>query len=441
MKRQLLFSLLLLPFFLGAQVVTPLPDMPESVSNNAVVAAPVDGTMYVYSFAGIDSTKLWSGIHKKAWRYNTDTQIWESIPDLPNGNGRIAAGANLVKNKIYIIGGYEVFANGGEVSFETVHIYDPQSNTYLADGSPIPTPIDDQVQAVWRDSLIYVITGWSNNGNVEDVQIYNPSSDTWLEGTSLPLGEPNESDDFLVFGASGTIIGDTIYYSGGALGGFQGGSVFPPTTHFRKGYINPDDPTEITWTGEQEILGRGYRMAAGNWNDQQAVWIGGSTITYNYNGIDYNGSGGVAPTTRVVSYDPSLGQLVTFPDYIPARMDLRGLGQIGPDRYIIAGGMVEDQTVTNQVFELQLDLPTGTFTPLALERLNIYPNPSSLIAWAETPDRGILDVYDPQGRLIWSKTVEKGTQTLPIAEWAPGLYRLYWSNTRGDVQLGNLMIQ
>ncbi len=439
MKRPLLFSLLLLPFFLSAQVVTPLPDMPEAVSNNAVVAAPVDGTTYVYSFAGIDSTKLWSGIHKKAWRYNTETQVWESIPELPNGNGRIAAGASLVKDKIYIIGGYEVFANGGEVSFETVHIYDPQSNTYLADGSPIPTPIDDQVQAVWRDSLIYVVTGWSNTGNTGKVQIYNPSDDTWSSGTSVPTSQDYETD-FYVFGASGTIIGDTIYYLGGASG-YPFGPVFPATTHLRKGYINPDDPMEITWTGEELANGRGYRMAAGHWNNQQAVWIGGSTITYNYNGIDYNGSGGVPPITRVLSYDPAIGQLTTFLDYIPATMDLRGLGQIGPDRYIIAGGMVEDQTVTNQVFELQLDLPTSTFAPIALERLNIYPNPSSLIAWVDTPDQGILDVYDPQGRLIWSNTVEAGTQTLPIAEWASGLYRLYWSNTQGEIQIGNLMIQ
>ena len=110
--------------------------MPEAVSNNAVVAAPVDGTMYVYSFSGIDSTKIWSGIHKKAWRYNTQTQIWEAIPELPSGNGRIAAGASLIKDKIYIIGGYEVFPNGSEVSYDQVHIYDPATNSYLPDGTP-----------------------------------------------------------------------------------------------------------------------------------------------------------------------------------------------------------------------------------------------------------------------------------------------------------------
>ena len=163
---------------------------------------------------------------------------------------------------------------------------------------PIPTPIDDQVQATWRDSLIYVVTGWSNNGNVGKVQIYNPNTNTWEEGTPVPTS-PNYETDYYVFGGSGTIIGDTLYYIGGASGYFLG-PVFPATTHLRKGYINPEDPTEITWSGEETNIARGYRMAAGHWNDQQAVWIGGSQITYNYNGIDYNGSGGVPPTTRVV---------------------------------------------------------------------------------------------------------------------------------------------
>ena len=56
-------------------------------------------------------------------------------------------------------------------------------------------------------------------------------------------------------------------------------------------------------------------------------------------------------------------------------MDLRGLGQIGPDRYIIAGGMIEGQQVTNTVFELQLDLPTGIIDRSKFEKLSILSQP------------------------------------------------------------------
>ena len=191
---------------------TEINSMPERISNNAVTQG-VDGSgnINVYSFSGIDSTKLYSGINLKSYRYNVTTALWETIASLPDGQGKIAAGASTIKNKIYIIGGYHVNANGSEVSSAKVHVYDPTTNTYLLDGAEIPVPIDDHVQAVWRDSLIYVVTGWSNNNNVPDVQIYDPAHDNWLIGTATP-----NITQYKMFGASGVIIGDTIYYNGGS---------------------------------------------------------------------------------------------------------------------------------------------------------------------------------------------------------------------------------
>ena len=122
--RYLVFSLAFLsPFLLCAQHYETLEPIPEPVSNNAVCAAMVDGVPHVYSFSGIDGTKLFSGIHKRAWSYNVDMEVWSDIPELPLGAGRIAAGASTVKNKIYIIGGYQVFSNGSEASFNNCLLY------------------------------------------------------------------------------------------------------------------------------------------------------------------------------------------------------------------------------------------------------------------------------------------------------------------------------
>lgn len=99
----------LLNFDLAAQhwEVTEMATMPERVSNAAVTAGNVNGADYVYSFAGIDSTKLFSGIHLRSFRYNVQADSWEVIPPLPDdaGMGKIAASADRVGNIIYIIGG------------------------------------------------------------------------------------------------------------------------------------------------------------------------------------------------------------------------------------------------------------------------------------------------------------------------------------------------
>jgi len=50
--------------------IDSMATMPEKVSNNAVCEGFIGNNPYVYSFAGIDSTKNWAGIHLKAWRYD-----------------------------------------------------------------------------------------------------------------------------------------------------------------------------------------------------------------------------------------------------------------------------------------------------------------------------------------------------------------------------------
>ncbi|MGB1248877.1 MAG: Kelch repeat-containing protein, partial [Chitinophagales bacterium] len=255
MKNVLFSFFCIIAFFhLQAQLeVTEIGALPEAVSNNAVCEGYVNGIPYLFSFSGIDTSKVYSGIHLKSFRYNITTGQSEQIGDLPDNNGKIAAGASRIGNIIYIAGGYHVAANGSETSSAKMHRYDINNNVFLTDGADIPVATDDHVQAVWRDSLIYLITGWSNTGNIPDVQIYNPTTDTWLVGTPTPNNHQYKS-----FGASGTILDDTIFYFGGAASS----AGFGIQNQVRKGVINPIDPTDITWSIDTpEIAIVGYRMA------------------------------------------------------------------------------------------------------------------------------------------------------------------------------------
>jgi len=163
----------------GAQIsVEEVGTLPEAVANNAVCEGFIGDKAYLFSFGGIDTSKQHGGIHLKSFRYNIETGESIQLADLPDDMGKIAAGASRIGNIIYIAGGYHVFPNGSEVSSDKMHRYDIANNVFLSDGAPIPIPIDDQVQAVWRDSLIFIATGWSNSGNVPNVQIYNPTEDS-----------------------------------------------------------------------------------------------------------------------------------------------------------------------------------------------------------------------------------------------------------------------
>ncbi len=93
MKITIFFILLLVfCYTTNAQVtITEVSTFPERVSNNAVCEGFIDNTPYIFSFGGIDSSKVYSGIHLKSFRYNTQTGTTIQIPDLPDSSQQLLA--------------------------------------------------------------------------------------------------------------------------------------------------------------------------------------------------------------------------------------------------------------------------------------------------------------------------------------------------------------
>jgi hypothetical protein len=366
--RVLIYTIIIL-FGINAKAqnvtITEMSSMPKAISNNAVTEGFINGNPYVFSFGGIDSSKSHSGITNESYRYDVINDSWDTIAPLPSSTAHIAAAASNVNGIIYIIGGYSVAPNGNEVSSNKVHRYNPITNSYLSDGVNIPIAIDDHVQAIYNDSLIYIATGWSNSTNVNNVQIYDTYNNSWQTGVTVP-GYFDR-----VFGSTGTIIGDTIYYFGGA----NLGSNFPVSNRLRKGYIDPSNPRFITWSWSiPSPLVNAYRPACTSFKNRP-IWIGGSSVSYNYDGIAYNGSGGVVPTNKVIEYSNSqINDLTPQNSLIP--MDLRGVASISDSIKFIVGGMIANQQVSNKTLRLKIDLTTDIKTIKWNEEYYLYPNPN-----------------------------------------------------------------
>jgi len=433
MTRILLFillsSLLLDLTAQGIWQVTELADMPEPVSNNAVATYG----NYVYSFMGIDSTKLYSGIHLKGFRYDIANNSWDTIPPVPDNLSRIAASASQVNGKIYIVGGYHVYSNQSEVSSDKLFVYDPVSNSFSS-GADVPIATDDHIQCVWNDSLIYVISGWSNPGqNITDVQIYNPALDTWSVGVSVPAGS-----DYKAFGASGVIVNNSIYYAGGVSDGWG----FPIISKMRFGTIDPIDPTQITWTVLDDSLAALYRSGAAVVNDQP-TWLGGADTPYNYNGLAYGTNLGVEPLDGVTWYDPLNQSLNIDAAAISPIMDLRGLANIDSNKFIIAGGMGPGQKVSNKTYLLEYTAADGVRNeqPSSENALFIFPNPVKYkISLGDNSNDRLLrwEIIDVLGRSI-DKGQEFPKEGLSIHSLDKGLYSLKLF-TGEEVLLGKFVV-
>jgi hypothetical protein len=318
-------------------VWTAGPPLPAAVSNNAVAAAATPDGVSVFSFLGMDSTKVWSGATTAAYRWDVGSgNGWRELAPLP-GPGRLAATAQAMAGKVYVIGGYTVAEDGAERSVPTLDIFDPVAESWSR-GADIPVPTDDAVSGVWRDSLIALVSGWHDRGNVADVQWYDPAEDVWSPASPIQ-GTP-------VFGHTGTVAGDRIVYVDGAQV-VEGTPRFVPDTASWQGTVDRAEPARVQWSRVVQHPGPVLYRAAGAVVDEVALFLGGSSNPYNFNGIGYNGVPS-EPLHQVLAFWPS-GTWTTLEPPPVATMDHRQLGVAGGQVFLV-GGMESGRRVSDGVW-------------------------------------------------------------------------------------------
>jgi N-acetylneuraminic acid mutarotase len=327
----------------GAGAADCVPALPEAHANNAVAATEVDGKPALFSFAGLRTGKSWQDTSKDAFMYQAGDSGWHKLPDLPVDGGRLAATAEAVGGKVYFFGGYSVAKDGSEASEPENFVFDPVAGTYtrIAD---MPLPVDDAVSFVYQARYIYLVSGWHNEGNVRDVQVYDVATDSWSKASDYP-GSP-------VFGHAGGIVGNRFVIADGVavVGESEDGKrQFDTVNEGWMGIIDENDPTTITYRRLPQLPGRGhYRMGGeGDTEGNRVLFVGGTPNAYNYNGIGYNGAPS-KPQKHVFAWDFARDNWVAYEDKPVASMDHRGLVHWQGD-WITIGGLTGAQQVTAEI--------------------------------------------------------------------------------------------
>lgn len=321
------------------------PSLPRPVTNNAVAAAQLGDRVSVFSFLGLDSTKAWSGVTDAAFRWDVGDGEWRELDPVP-GPGRLAATAQVVGGRVYVIGGYTVAEDGAERSVPDVNVFDPATESW-ARAADIPVPADDAVSGVWRDSLIVLVSGWHDTGNVRDVQIYDPARDRWTASTPI-AGVP-------VFGHTGAVVGDHVVYADGT-------AVVEPRPRFaiqvsswvgRIATTAGEGAPGIDWREATPHPGPPLYRSAGGAGGGLALFIGGSPNPYNYDGVGYDGEPS-EPVRQTLGYDPLADTWQTLPAPPVATMDHRNAPVAG-GRLFLVGGMRAGQVVGDEVWFVEVE--------------------------------------------------------------------------------------
>ena len=143
----------------------------------------------------------------------SDTTNWIEVnsSDGTTPVERHEAGMLAIENKLYLMGG-----RGNK----PVSVYDAENNNWINKAAP---PIElHHFQPVNIDGKAYVVGamtgGYPNEDNVANIYIYDPKSDQWSIGDSIP-------DDRRRGGAGAVLHNGKIYIVGGNTRGHNGGAV------------------------------------------------------------------------------------------------------------------------------------------------------------------------------------------------------------------------
>jgi N-acetylneuraminic acid mutarotase len=191
---------------------TTLAPLPES-SSNTIGAAVIDGKIYrigwptcekydteTNNWITIASVPVDSGGTVVAYQnkiyliggnptqvYDPVTDTWENRTSIPTK--RMSLQANVVAEKIYLIGGRMPAGLYQIVPSSSNDVYDPATDSW-SQMAPIPVPVMGYASVV-LDDKIYIISGGNTNSDclpTNLVQIFDPETNQWTNGTSIPNG-------------------------------------------------------------------------------------------------------------------------------------------------------------------------------------------------------------------------------------------------------------
>jgi N-acetylneuraminic acid mutarotase len=226
--------------------------------------------------------------------YDPATDTWENRTALPITI--YGYQANVVNDKIYVISGGKPAGLSITDPSEATYVYDPTTDSWST-MAPIPTPVDGYASAI-LDNKIYIIGGGTATGMMENatniVQIFNPQTNKWTNGTSMPTGVYKAG----ACSTSGIFAPKRIYVVGGNLYYNTGGILAPtfPGSDLNQVY----DPNTGNWSSAAALPESRWLVPLVNVNDTLYA-VGGRNASFVTTYVDTQTTWKYTPT----GYNPS----------------------------------------------------------------------------------------------------------------------------------------
>lgn len=284
-------------------------DWPDPFSPNANGA--MDNTTISFDLSEEANASLtlydWANVPVRTLNlYGNLAHAWQPRAQVPDTSGRSNAEAfKLSDGRVLLVGGLDV--NGKAVTKPSV--YEPATNTWQ-ERSPMPQLRYKPAIAKGSDGRIYVMGGYDSPFYpyypTTTVQIYDPESDSWTSGPSLPQG---------ISEGKAERIDDKIYVFGGSVGNpWNVKLIYNLSTGKWQSLTSPTLPggsDPVAYQGKLYLIGGYYTDSVYIYDPVGNTWKNGAptpvSASYSYAATVVGSDGliyAIGRTSRVDVYDP-----------------------------------------------------------------------------------------------------------------------------------------
>ena len=173
----------------------------------------------------------------------------------------------------------------------------------------------------------------------------------------------------------------------------------------------------------------GYRMGAATLQESTPLWIGGSEVAYNYDGISYGTGMGVDPYERILQYNPTSDKLTETMVNLPI-MDNREVAQLDQQSILVCGGMSPGQQVSNSTYLIDINFVSVEEGSIGNPIYFPYPSPSEELIFINNIATGLTyEIISVKGLSIKSGVYQ--SSGIEVMSLAPGLYYLNVTDSKG----------
>lgn len=335
---------------------------------------------------------------KTLYEYDPATNTWTILSNIGGGLDRAWSGSFVINNKAYLVGGS--FGTLSDVT-DDVQEYDPATDTWTAKAK-YPGGNRDGMYTFTIGNKAYVGGGFDGAVTKSDFYEYDPTTDTWTQKATPPFGP--------VIFASAFTIGRKGYVTSGSPGG---------SNQIKTLYEY--DPATDTWTRKADFPGA-ERQAGFSFSNDTEGFYGGGMSNYNTTYKDiwkYEPLGDKWTQVTDITYEYTAWAFATV---------------VSGDIYVGTGArFTTTLEFTDEMYKYQLPASVSTVNDAAVQ-FSLYPNPAHNSITLSGDDIHSLVITDITGRTVMTMN-DVTVNTIDISSLHAGSYIVQMATDKGRQSL------